>query len=648
MACVLGIHLGHHSSCAVVRDGQLVSAIQTERHTRIKYHPLEAYTQLLPIQAALDAAGLRMQDVDIVVSSLQAAGAASFGLHQPLVESSFDRFDLFAPNHFVISHHLAHAHSAFSTSGFGRAALLICDYGGSTTFDGADYALPFREWYAEATSQTCARPGMTECLSIYSGEAGKQLRLVDREFAVPHCQPRSFVGSAASLYDNVTGAVFADLHGHGQLMALGAYAKEPMLARQLVTIEAERVEFRNDWQHRVSQKLSFDAAANLAQGCQEALELVVLAYARRAFRLTSVDALGVAGGVFLNILTNTRLVRESPFAQVWVPSAPHDAGVSVGCAFWGAQQAGDLARPRRVRTDRLGKDYDDPVVAQAIASSARFVEDESITPRQVAEELGAGKIFARCAGRAEFGPRALGARSLLASPCLETSKTRLNRIKGRQWWRPVAPVIQREALPHFLDGPEDSPWMTFSHVIPERFRAALPALAHPDHSTRAQTLQRDHDPWLHDLLDECAKVTGFPILVNTSLNGPGQPIIETPQQAIDWFLRAPDVDGLLLGERSLRRRPTREVLRDAVVRLDDTVVITFTTNESKRALLVRGAESIRLSPELSAIVQRLRERHAIADLPAPARDQGEELYRLIVRGVLVAHWPLTAEEASAA
>jgi carbamoyltransferase len=648
VACVLGIHLGHHSSCAVVKDGQLASAIQTERHTRIKYHPIESYSRALPIEHTLAAAGVTLADVDLIVSSLQAAGTASFGLHQPLVEEPFDAFDLFSPRHFVISHHLAHAECASATSGFERAAVLICDYGGSTTSDGRDYALPFSAWYARATSETIARPGVTECVSIYDAEGCSALELLDREFAVPHCQPRTFVGSAASLYDNVTGAVFADQHGHGQLMALAAYAKQPVPPERMVTIDGDHVEFRNDWQHSVASRSSFDDAANLAHGCQQALELVMLAYARRAHRLSGREALTVSGGTFLNILGNTRLLREGPFAQLWVPSAPHDAGISVGCAFWGARYLGDKSPRRRVRTDRLGVDYPRAAMDRALDQSQHFLDAEPMTTAQVAAALASGKIFARLAGRAEFGPRALGGRSLLASPCLASSKARLNAIKGRQWWRPVAPVVAHDRLPEYFDGPNDSPWMTFSHDIRPTFREALSALEHPDGSTRAQSLERDQDPWLYELLLEFGKMKGVAVLVNTSLNGPGQAILETPEDAIHWYLQEGDVDYLLLGEQCHRRRPHARALAGASIRLDDGVVVSYVSKEPDCALLIKGSQSIRLSAALSSVINSLRKSRPLEDLHGVAQECLDELYGLVVRRVLIAEWSGRAFEEHAA
>jgi carbamoyltransferase len=283
----------------------------------------------------------------------------------------------------------------------------------------------------------------------------------------------------------------------------------------------------------------------------------------------------------------------------------------------------------------LGVRYDASVAHEAITQRRRFVDARQTDAAEVARLLHDGKIIARCAGRAEFGPRALGGRSLLASPCLETSKSRLNRIKGRQPWRPVAPIVAHARLSSFMDGPSDSFWMTFSHRIHDAYRERLPALAHPDQSTRAQTLLPEQDPWLYEVLCEFERLSGFPILVNTSLNGPGEPILETPAQALDWYLQASDVDLLLLDEAAVQRRAPAKVLAQARLQLDPATVVSFQATDSERAILVREHKAIRISAQLTKHVLAFSEPFAVDELfedSAPSMQQ--ELYGLLVHGLL--------------
>lgn len=569
MAIVLGIHVGHHASCAVARDGVLVAAIQLERLTKRKAHTVLTLCDELPVAEALAAAGVSLDDVDLIVSSFQGIARAGFGLHQPLIAHDFSLFDPFDTRHHVISHHLAHAHCAIAYAPIGHLAVLVSDYAGSSTPDGFDFALPFSDWYAALTDAREIVRLQTECLSIYAtDDDGVVLR--HREFREPHVAPDSAVCSVASLYENITGAILPGQNQHGSLMALTAYGAmqdDSDDVGPLVDVDGDEVCYRNDWQHRIHnifisplnasrQGVEHSKAARLAWLCQNAAEQALLAYARRAKALSGATALAVAGGTFLNILANTRVACSGLFDAVYVPSAPNDAGISIGCAMWGARKAGD--RVQQVLTDRLGPIHDSATVTQAFMP---FVQTRLVTPRAVAERLARGEIVARFAGRAEFGPRALGGRSLLGSPLLETNKTRLNDIKGRQQWRPVAPIVATQEFDRFFVGPANSPWMTFSHYIRFPHALKLPALQHPDGSTRCQSHSRHQDEWLDDLLHEFDGLTGYPILLNTSLNGPDEPILEQPSDAIRWFLLHPDVDALLLDETLVTRKVVADFFR---------------------------------------------------------------------------------------
>jgi carbamoyltransferase len=249
---------------------------------------------------------------------------------------------------------------------------------------------------------------------------------------------------------------------------------------------------------------------------------------------------------------------------------------------------------QRVTSDRLGPIYSPAYVAAALKRFEHLVNFEVTHPDAVAGYLAEGAIIARCAGRSEFGPRALGGRSLLASPILSSSKGRLNRIKERQAWRPVAPIVKYETLTQALKGPSESPWMTFSHEILPEHRDKLLALYHPDHSTRAQTHKREQDPWLDALLTSFGEKTGYSILVNTSLNGPGEPIIETPDQALQWFLEHEDVDYLLLDDQLVTRKSTADLLGDK----------KLVANDKNKLVLSKGSFVVQLDNFATRIVSK--------------------------------------------
>jgi|AGTN01.1.fsa_nt_gi Predicted carbamoyl transferase, NodU family len=561
MTWSLGIHVGHDSSCALAKDGRVVAAIQQERLTRRKHDGHEALTNSLPVQACLEAAGITLDKVDAITTSFQAASPGGFGLHQPLISPDFNLFDPFDRRHLVMSHHLAHAWCAFGSSPLAEAAVLVCDLAGTSSLDGRDFHLPFARWYADMGGQRRAAPVRTEILSIYTADRAS-LTLLDREYTIPHNSGASFVHSVASLYENVTGFVFDETDAYGQLMALAAYGSEegvpPPEALADVDEAAGTIVFRNDWQKHLPWRQDFQVHADLARATQTVTERALMLYARRAKLLTGRDALAVAGGIFLNIPANSRIAESGDFCHYHVPSAPHDAGISIGCAFQGhARLKGKVPVPATPPSDRLGPSYSSAEVEAALSERHRSVEIvcREAPPSLVAELIAGGAIVARWAGRAEFGPRALGGRSFLASPLIAATKDRLNRIKGRQVWRPVAPVIASSAFGEFFVGYPLSPYMSFAHRLRGEHAKALPALAHPDGTTRAQTLAGDDDVWLHDLLMTFRSLTGYPILVNTSLNGAGEAMVERAEDALALLLRHSDVDYLLLDEFLCRRIP---------------------------------------------------------------------------------------------
>lgn len=611
MTTTLGIHLGHHASCAVVADGVLLAAIAQERITRRKHDGQLMLSNRLPVRECLDAAGVRLGDVDGIVSSFQSAAVGGIGLRAPLVEPGFDLFDAWDARHLVISHHLAHAACAFGCSGFEDAAVVVCDLGGSTTTTGEDFELRFTDYHAALTEAQGSPAVKTEAASIYEiGPDGPVLK--HREFGVPHCAPDVFIHSAGSLYDNVSRSVFGSENAHGQLMALAAL--EPRAGAGAVDpaeMLAERggcLLFKNGWQSRV--RLGRDPLDNigLARAAQSAMQTALLFYARRARELCASDSFCAAGGVFLNILANSQIADSGLYERCYFPSSPHDAGIAIGCAFHGQKiwRRPNTAYARRYVSDRLGPRVSDRSALSAVDRHAPFVKHAGpATPEQVAALLAGGMILARCAGRSEFGPRALGGRSLLASPLLSSSKDRLNHIKGRQPWRPVAPITPADRLEEFFSGPPCSPYMNYVHLVRPEHRDRLPALAHADGSTRAQSLLEDDDPELFAILRSFGQLTGFPILVNTSLNGPREPIVETADQAVSFYLANGDVDALLLNELLVLRDPEWDSpeARLRLVRVaHDTLISTVFPASGPCSLLLRGSRSLEIAPALAALL----------------------------------------------
>jgi carbamoyltransferase len=359
------------------------------------------------------------------------------------------------------------------------------------------------------------------------------------------------VQGEASLYDNVARYLFRKEHAHGQLMALAGipFSGTPRLSISDIIAPGRPPRVRNGWQ-LLRAHADPVADADIAAAVQDAFTELVVHQARRAVELTGQSRMCCAGGVFLNLTGNTAIAGLDGVDDVYVPSCPHDAGISVGAAFLGYYRHDPVpAVHDRVRADFLGR----PAEAIGVDVAARhgFLEAVSgpVTPEKLlhhaARSLVDGAVIARYGGRAEFGPRALGNRSILCHPVgCRDARSRLNTIKGRQWWRPVAPVVRVEDVATYFTGPAESPFMNFNFAVRPEYRELLADALHLDDTARVQTVTAADNPAMYRLLCEVADLGALPVLINTSLNGPGEPILESGEDVLR-FVRRTGLDHLL-------------------------------------------------------------------------------------------------------
>jgi carbamoyltransferase len=263
--------------------------------------------------------------------------------------------------------------------------------------------------------------------------------------------------------------------------------------------------------------------------------------------------LALAGGVALNCVANTELFASSDFSEIWVQPAAGDAGTALGGALYAAQLLGDRIAP--FTGADLGRGWSEAEIeAELRTARVPYLRCTDIAAT-VAEALAANQIVAWFQGRSEFGPRALGRRSLLAHPGHQANLSRLNDVKGREQFRPVAPMVLAErAAEIFGRGPIPSPYMLFVHDVDPAWRDRLPAVVHVDGTARIQTVQAAADPLLARMLTEFERRTGLPVVVNTSLNTAGRPMLDSPRDALECFGSTP-VDLLAIGPFALRRVP---------------------------------------------------------------------------------------------
>ncbi len=291
--------------------------------------------------------------------------------------------------------------------------------------------------------------------------------------------------------------------------------------------------------------------ADLAASVQRRLEEVLLGLASWLHRRTGHSNLALAGGIALDCVANTRLHAEGPYERIWVQPAAGDAGTALGAALQLAAEFGERAAPMR-GTD-LGREWTDGELAAVLRAAEIGYTRPADIATEVAKALAEDQVVAWFQGRAEFGPRALGHRSLLAHPGRSANLERLNAVKGRERFRPVAPMVLADrAAEIFGRGPLPSPYMLFVHDVTPRWRTRIPAVTHVDGTARVQTVDSADEPVLARMLSEFDRRTGLPVVVNTSLNTAGRPMVDSPRDALECFGSAP-IDLLAIGPFLVRR-----------------------------------------------------------------------------------------------
>ncbi|MEY2502640.1 MAG: carbamoyltransferase [Verrucomicrobiota bacterium] len=576
---ILGISAFYHDSAAcLVRDGEIVAAAQEERFSRIKH---DAGFPRHAIDYCLGEAGLGgAAELDLVafyekpflkferlLSTYLACaprGLPSFLRALPVWVK--DKIWLKANLHGQLrydgpiifpEHHESHAASAFFPSPFDRAAIL--------TVDGVG------EW-------TTTSVGRAE---------GNKLELL-AEMRFPHS-----LGLLYSAFTYYLG--FRVNSGEYKVMGLAPYGEpkfRDLILSELVDLNADgsfRLNLRyfdfmtgltmtNTAFDRLFGAVPRKPEAELAQlhldiarSLQAVTEEVMLRMARHAFELTGEPHLCLAGGVALNCVANGRILREGPFEKIWIQPAAGDAGGALGAALLGWHRYHDKPRAAKHQTDSqrgsfLGPNYDAAAFLDREAVPHTVLSDNDVAPR-VAQILEAGQIVGWFQGRMEFGPRALGNRSILADPRRSDMQGKLNlKIKFRESFRPFAPAVMEERANDCFDLTEPSPYMLLVAPVQETLRvngeselasailarlnqrrSALPAVTHVDYSARVQTVSAATNPRFYNLLEAFERRTGCPVLVNTSFNVRGEPPVCTPEDAYRCFLRT-DMDYLVLGD----------------------------------------------------------------------------------------------------
>lgn len=546
---VLGLHGWegtHDAAAALLVEGEVVACIEEERLTRRK-HALSA-RPALSARAVLHQAGIGWEEVDVVAYGWDLPRyLPRHGQRFPFAD---DREFLAAalrirprrwPRLEWVDHHEAHAAASFFSSGFPAAAVLVVDGQGeerSISLYSADSGgmRLVRTW-----PPACSLGFLYEAATLYCGfgflDAGKTMGLAPYAPRPAEPLPLAWEG------DDLSSPLSRDLEEDAVVAGWGRLLAERFGSRA-------RPESVFDPRTSGMRWRSEGVAAHhpdVAAAAQETVERVLLELVEYAQRATGHARVVLAGGVALNCVANGRLAERCE--ALFVPPTVHDAGAALGAAMLAAHRGGDAVRPL-ARAD-LGLEFSADDVEEVVAHSrlrARRVDDPA---REGARRLADGEVIGWFQGRSEVGPRALGHRSILALPSVEGNRDRVNRIKGRELWRPLAPSALAWETEWMFGRPLHSPYMLRSLALTPAARGGIPAIAHVDGSTRVQTVEADGGPFAR-LLEGVRSATGRGVVMNTSFNAPGEPVVFSPADAIRTFSTM-GLDALVLGHVVLEK-----------------------------------------------------------------------------------------------
>jgi carbamoyltransferase len=549
----LGINYNktHDSAACIVRDGEVLFAVAEERLSRIKH---DAGFPRMAIQACLDFANVRADELDEVCFGWTTAGPgfrhdlkclATGGLpltylnvvtttlyflsmwHQ---ESGAKRFrELFGgakTRMRFVDHHLAHAISAYAYSGFEDSAVVVMDGRGA--------------W---------------EATSIWHGSKGR----------LEHVATIPFPDSLGLFYSEFTEYLgFQRNSDEWKVMGLAPYGAPGVKLDAFIEPEAApyRVNHKRLFGNgngsfsgmtpllgpaRVPESEIDERHKNVAYAVQDACELAVLSIVRMAVEKTRSRNLCLAGGVALNSKANGRIAASGLVDKIFVQPAASDDGVTLGAALMPYLDNGGCLPNKAMRHAYLGPEFDDVAIENVLRTYKLRYSRVRDPAEAAAELLSNGQILGWFQGRMEFGPRALGSRSILADPRDPEMTAKVNNaVKFREWWRPFAPSLKKEAASEYLESATDSPFMILTAQVRPEKRSVIPAVTHVDGSARPQTVEKEINPLYWRLIDAFERRTGVPVIMNTSFNLRGEAIVHTPTDAVRTFFSS-GMDALVIG-----------------------------------------------------------------------------------------------------
>jgi carbamoyltransferase len=555
------ISQGHDSAAVLLVDGEIIAGAAEERFSRKKHtgdFPIGA------IQYCLETAGIKPSQVDAISHGFDYSPyRAAFSLDPTTAEQYKEVFSKekllqqvgqYLPGFPVdrihqVNHHIAHAASAYYTSGWDECLVIVIDGMGENQSATVYHA---RNNNLEKLAEVSAKNSIGILYSIITLHLGFDFNSDEYKIMglAPYGDParyRHFFEQAVVLNDDGTMKIPILQLNNDRIDRETYGATRRYLEEHLIPRRAPDSDTSDD--HR-------DVAASL----QECLDKVMLHICGHFGRKTGLRKLALAGGVALNCTANGRLLQSGIFDDIYVQPAAGDDGTALGAALWTASRNGGV-RNYRFPVPFFGPEHSQAEIDKAIADTGNRVEvvrftNLADTCAEAAKLIKAGRVLGWYRGRMEFGPRALGHRSILADPGHPEMRDRINAmVKMREAFRPFAPAVSLEQVQDWFEVPRgmELPYMIMTADVRPEFRAHLPAITHVNGSARVQTINKKDNAEFHALVQAVGKVTGREMVLNTSFNVKGQPIVNTPREAIDTFLGT-GIEFLFL-ENTLLRRP---------------------------------------------------------------------------------------------
>ena len=534
----LGFSVGHDKGAVIIENGKVVIGITQERLSRIK-HDGAYQGGILPYDSilyCLNYLGITIKDINSIVYSTTE-------LDDDVEEQFKNHFGVFVPLTFI-PHHLAHAYSSFFSSGFEDAAVIVADASGSVL--NSLNKLP--NWYPNITELNLdPEEDWSEGISIYHLTKNTQKEVYKKWIKYPVPLDTDDDVSVGTLYSEGSLQLIYEPNSHtwpaGKLMGLASYANKDIVneaPHYIVERDGDIFIPNKKIYPKVTYNSDFYSKACVAGIYQREQERVSIMLANKAKELTGSNNVCVAGGSFLNCNSNEKILNSGLFENSYFIPPADDSGIPLGCAWYAYQELIDI-QETEMFSPYIGKPYTRLEVIEAINKHKilEFKEYDNMDKLNddISNLLVENRVIGWFQGGSEIGPRALGNRSILASPINSWMTGHINAdIKKREWYRPFAPAVLFEHQKDIFESDVYSPYMLVTTSVKEEWRNKIPAVTHIDYSSRHQSVTESNNKEFYKLINSFYNKTEVPVLLNTSFNGPKEPIVESPYDAIKTFL----------------------------------------------------------------------------------------------------------------